>query len=457
MTNEKKLYTNISINFLQKLMLIIILPTFFYFLLSKSTFFLGTDINSWIDDWLKFVNCITNDNHSCTELSKFTSAYLINSFVINKLNTLGINYKTSILILNSVILTIPVIFIADIAKKEFSIKASSSYIAAVLFSAVPSFYVRSGALEIQAAIFAGIFYSAILLIIKDELKQPSICAVIIINLSALLFPLYKDTNLALTVLLVSLLFILPETRVRYDKILNSNKSLIISIVISLLFSFVIIIFYNYFRYQSILPIAYIAESKYTSPEITKSFEFFIASVLSPNGGIIAFWSLPFFITSVILVYFKMHVPHIAIFAIIVYIFASLIGFSLWWAPFGWDSWGNRLMLPAMLAAIIIIITLSSVCTKQHGKTLNGKKVLSKPIYIFAVVFALYSLYYTVVSYVSDKELLIYNSLHRSQKCIDMRNVLKQHGPNLGLKFWKSEHYYECADERFLHIPRYTRK
>jgi hypothetical protein len=33
---------------------------------------------------------------------------------------------------------------------------------------------------------------------------------------------------------------------------------------------------------------------------------------------------------------------------------TLIGLSLWWNPFGWASWGDRLMVPAIMAIVICL-------------------------------------------------------------------------------------------------------
>ena len=177
--------------------------------------------------------------------------------------------------------------------------------------------------------------------------------------------------------------------------------------------------YNYFRYQTILPKEYLTEASSTSPTVVKSMEFFTASALSPNGGIVIFWFAGFFVAGFQMRQYRYRFSPVALVLSLVLCLMSLAGFSLWWAPFGWDSWGNRLMLPSMLASLIVLIGTASTGHQQLVSTIPAK-VLSFSI------FAL-STYFVVVSYYSDRGKLFAHALFSGADCRAMMAVLNDPG------------------------------
>jgi hypothetical protein len=36
----------------------------------------------------------------------------------------------------------------------------------------------------------------------------------------------------------------------------------------------------------------------------------------------------------------------------------------------------------------------------------------------------------------------------------MRKALNKEGAQMGFTFWRSDYYYDCAHERFLHLPNH---
>jgi hypothetical protein len=74
-----------------------------------------------------------------------------------------------------------------------------------------------------------------------------------------------------------------------------------------------------------------------------------------------------------------------------------------------------------------------------------------------VAVVLLSLHFTVVSYYANKEAAIMASLFGGPRCQQMTRDLKARKAVLGLAFWRTDSYYACAWERFIHVPRYVAK
>jgi hypothetical protein len=211
--------------------------------------------------------------------------------------------------------------------------------------------------------------------------------------------------------------------------------------------------YNRAKYGVYLPVVYLIESRETSPDFYKSVEFFIGSIFSPNGGVIAFWFLSLFI--MIWGWRKLgYTPRNSVVWLgVICVALTLFGLAKWWAPFGWDSWGNRLAIPSIFGLLVgMLLSLepkksNTIFTSQFIRKLNPYKL------IFLCPVAIFSIYYLSVPYFSTGfSAAMQASLKPGPACQNMYRALQGEESNMGLKFWKSGIYYDCARERMLHFP-----
>jgi hypothetical protein len=428
---------------------------------------MGTDYSAWGKDALKFTNCVSSTTLPCSELSKFPIGYLANSFLIDFLSAYGFETEKSFVLINLFFLSLPVLFLYIIKKPKVAIIATITYIACLLFTPISSFYIYSGGLEIQAGVLIGLFLSSLILYFESKQTVKSSYVFIILYISALLFPLYKDVILITVVLSLFFSLFIYFYFIKKSKIKDSFTitTPLFLVAFFLLFSFGVSLSYNYFKYQNLAPLAYIHEASISSPTKIKSFEFLIASFFSPNGGILAFW-----FSSFIVCYLLNHInkQSFSILTLLTSAFlftGTVIGLSLWWAPFGWDSWGNRLMVPTMLGILIALITTANsqnslntgICTSTPKATKNHIHTYKFTIKLMTMLVFIFSLHYVLVSYYSDKSKLLRESLLNHPSCLEMMEVLKSGGQDQGYAFWRSNYYYTCARDRFLHIPTFWKQ
>ena len=136
-------------------------------LIISSKEFYPADYNEWHKDWGAFINYIYSSSPiPFTALSKFTLAYLFNSFLSDQ-NARNLAW------VNSIFLFIPILCLALIHGWRFAIGPSSVFIFALIFSPIPVYYLFSGALEVQSGVVIGIFISTLTtLTFSDKQDQP---------------------------------------------------------------------------------------------------------------------------------------------------------------------------------------------------------------------------------------------------------------------------------------------
>lgn len=426
---------------------------------------MGTDYSAWGKDSLKFTHCINSLIQPCSELSKFPIGYLANSFLIEFLKNYGFQTELSFVLINLFFLSLPIFFIFAIKKSKEALNSSFIYIICLLVTPIPSFYIYSGGLEIQAGVVIGLFLSSFILYIQSNRISKNTHLTIFLYISAFLFPLYKDVfliTIALSLFFSFFIYFYFIKKTNFSDILTFNSQIFFLILI-LIFSFCFSIFYNYFKYESLTPLAYIHEASVSSPTKIKSLEFLIASLLSPNGGILIFWFSSFFVSYLMFHTKRQYFSHLTLLTSCFLFSGTVIGLSLWWAPFGWDSWGNRLIVPTMLGILISLIStancqisfnrsnFTSTTETRYDSIVTNKFTIIK---ILLATILIFSLHYVLVSYYSDKSKLLRKSLLNHPSCLEMMDVLKREGQNQGFAFWRSDYYYNCARDRFLHIPTF---
>lgn len=416
-----------------------------WYIASKS--FSPIDYYAWRNDSSLFLDYLNADSSDkINQLSKFPLGYLLNSFLF------GSNYK-NILWLNLGILLLPVALVVLLNGPRIAATSCSVYIAALLLSPLPTYYIYSGALEIQSGVINGIFMYALVMVAFPIQKTPRTAHLTLLVLSGFFLPLYKDTTALVFgvsfLLLTVLRAITPSTFTSFSALSKYSTYRVLwfgglPVVLGILTT----LGYNLLKYGKPLPVVYFSEANKTAPDILKSIEFLIGSVFSLNGGVVVFWFLPFFlaITGWRLLGLRLNISVVWFGTIIALI--TCLGLSRWWAPFGWDSWGNRLMLQPMLALIVgMLMSLSHHPIRVYSTT----KVLS--VVLLATPTLFWSSYYVLIPHLSpDFNVTLADSLNPGPACSTMYKILPFEVKREGIEFWKSETYYLCARERMLHVP-----
>lgn len=430
-------------------------------LIFQDPYFSGTDISSWIGDWDRFSRCISNQEIPCNKLSFFPLAYLLNSWLIDFLGNFHLSSIHAITAINSVLLSLPLLFVFSILPKEKFFSVFLIYITSILCTPLPVFYTYSGALEIQSGVVMGIFISSWILL-NDEFYEEKFKPIILFMIpSGFLAACYKDTNILIMMGALALChlqkIILPN---EYQKKYSTTKPKPLHIVIIftiLLLGAASAAGYNYLRYQTLGPAAYLSIAKLTSPSIDKSLEFLLATFFSPNGGFFVFWSICLVCCVYLVRKSGFRVRPAAITTSLALVLISAFGFSLWWAPFGWDSWGDRLMIPSALASLIIIVSTAPTNTPEpqpSDRKASAKHHRRSFLTIALAAIIIPSAYYTFSAYYSDRTRLIHASLFGGKYCNEMMSAVRNNSNNLGLGVWRTDYYYNCARERFIHIPKF---
>ncbi|MCS7092252.1 MAG: hypothetical protein NZM26_02790 [Patescibacteria group bacterium] len=232
--------------------------------------------------------------------------------------------------------------------------------------------------------------------------------------------IYKDTTMMtllvtiLTLMLIAkikipnLQIILPDREIDISK-KNFLMPLIIFFV-SLAAAILVNTGYNWIKYRTMLPQAYLEEAKATQPSLLKSVEFFIGIIFSPNGGLLAFWLFPL---TIILIGTKCLGFRINRFAFTFGFFYALVSagaFALWWAPFGWDFWGNRLMVAPMLTFLIVLI-LTAQYQPPKNNVFSIKQIVKGKRFTLAIALigaTIYSAYYVLLPHLQIEQLYCTN-------------------------------------------------
>ncbi|UYB51733.1 hypothetical protein OCJ37_17455 [Xanthomonas sp. AM6] len=408
-----------------------------------SGFFNPTDLAAWQNDWALALSCFHAGATHCGSLSKFPLAYLFNAMLVG--------HGTVLLALaNLLALGLPLLCLGLLRGWRMSLGASGVYAVALLLSPLPAFYIYSGALEVQAGAVCGIYIGTLAVLLEDDgTTRRAGAAPWVLFLSGLLLPLFKDTIAVLLAASAAVAFAIgclrKESRSRLPRWKAIRSFLLfggLPVAIGLMLSSA----YNVFKYGVPWSIAYVAEGKATSPSVERSAEFLLGSLLSPNGGVFVFWLLPIFLAvsgwRLLGLAPRGHAVWLAAIAALL----SCVAFSCWWAPFGWDGWGNRLMVQPMLALLVAML----VCLRPNLERLRTLP----PIWVSLLCLPVlgWSAYYVAVPYVAGRSEIIGASLWSGPACEDMRQGLRVQAPTMGLSFWKSDVYYRCARERMMYVP-----
>ena len=337
-----------------------------------------TDFHTWKNDGeslLRFFGNINNNEiKSSITFSKMPLGYCIISYIVKILRSFNFSNGDALRIINSFFLTIPIVAIIS-TSLSFHLKKIWIIFYGLLMSlsAISLVYINSGALEvIQGSMICSYIISRFF---QNQTKEKRINILYVIRFTALLSAaILKDTFIvsilfseALFLILNNLFFskkLFPNLFIKTKS--NNLKSKMSYGDFSALFSGLSIsLIWNLIRYKSIFPVSYFNESKTVIVTKGDYIQNFIASIFSPNGGLIFFYGIS--ISIIFLVFLKIkeirnpiNKEKLFIFSkfseINIYsssiILISLLINSKWWAAFGWVSWGNRLIIPWSMSLIM---------------------------------------------------------------------------------------------------------
>lgn len=419
---------------------------------ARHPWFLGIDVATWKDDWPKLIDCLRQDaiGRCGVGVSQFPLAYLLNSFVVSFFGYMA-SEESVLLCINLVFLSLPLAVLALLHKGFASVwRAGAIYVAALALSPLPAFYVYSAALEIQSGIICGIFIACLVAWIQQrEVRSPAALYGALL-LSGFAFPFYKDT--VVVVMGASIAAAWMVLSLRSSRLLRlpagGVKAFLLLVITPIVVSVALAAVYNQVKYGLPLPVRYMDVAMNTSPPWYKSIEFLLGSIFSPNGGVLVFWFLPLSFAAWALVWLGGKLEAIALTIAGIGAGLSAVSFSLWWATFGWDAWGDRLMIPPVLALLVAGVLTASFNgeTRRAG---GGRDLLC---YALAIPLLFYSAYYYMVPYMwhrTDKlGALLVTTMDTGPACEEVRLQYRRNG----IEYWRSEAYYRCARERMLHVP-----
>lgn len=424
--------------------------------------FLGVDLAVWHNDWANLKCQLFAVDAACAGLTKFPFAYMAISGVLQVMSPLSTSTLAALSgeahalagmalglsVLNALFLILPIAFFRYVDKGSWHWQ-SLTYVMVISASALLPFYVASGGLELQSGILLGIgIASALRIFCAGDRRLPLL---VVLFFTVLLAPLYKDTNLPVLgfMLMLVLLAGWRSTRSSLAAYLFGARWPIVTATVAGLLSLAVILAYNYQRYSSFLPLAYLHEAEYSRQALPMVLQNLLAVMFSPNGGALVFWAFPLGV-----LFFCGWLLHARVTALAwrlcvgIFVLSVLICAS-WWSPFGWDGWGNRLLVPGMLAVIIVLVSSlhkaspSVAAPAQHWAA--GRVVAS--IGVLAV--CLCSAAYVFVSYSGQRAAHLHDSLWGAERCQEMHAKIMSMDV---LSFMTARLYEECHADRFLRVP-----
>lgn len=411
----------------------------------SSAGFVALDYGDWGSDAARFTTCTLYGGAPCS-LSKFPLAYLANAqFALHAGSEGG---EPPLWILNLFFLSLPVVVASVLDGTQNGLAKGAAFMFAIALSPIPNVYVNSGALEIQAGIVSGMLMALALRLYRGE--QSGLSTYLVAALLAFVAPLYKDTiALPLAVSLIGavvIIFLWSRREAQPHPLFpeGSVRRVGLAVVLPLALGVAASLAYNSLRYGSIAPQAYLQEAEVTSPSIDTSIWFLHGIFFAPNGGVVVFWSLALFMALAFLVWRGYAPRRLASLAGIGMVLVSALAFSRWWAPFGWDSWGNRLMIQPMLCLLVLLVLDAQPTPVTATRWARNALLIMLPL-------ALWSVTFVAIPYLLREKDLVGLSMNSGPECKSMIQAL-QHNTS-GMSFWRSESYYRCARERMFTDPR----
>jgi hypothetical protein len=433
----------------------------FFWISGRDAFFLPTDIAYWYQDSLWLKACRSRPwTVACPELSKFPLGYLMNSVVLQRL---GPDPRAALQLLQSAALSLPAAgLVAASVRLRHGCAQAGLYALLIVLTPLPAFYLRSGALEVQAGVFLGLA----LLFGLRQLRWPGQAWPWLSNACVLVGCLYKD-SLAPTFALAVLLAAVPSRsgRAALPQLARLwGPGLVGAGLASLV--------WNLTRYRSLLPLGYLEEASLNRPSPSQALFSLWGLFLSPNGGFVAFWGAAFAVLLALSLARRRWTPAWPDFAERLPLLLLLLGVSsmaFWWAPFGWVAWGARLSVPFALAALIAALGELEPPRRPGSRSCRGgwdrrRAVTAGLALLLAALLLSRSLPYVALGYRPDRGRFFAPSPATAvaakggvqpagrpapsctQRILAEMATQPQPHPNPLVRMWRTEAYWPCVEQ-----------
>lgn len=467
------------------------------------------DLGSWAGDSLKLGQCLGDQAQACGAISKFPLAYTLNSGLLIQVMRHAIKLPAFLAALNAITLALPLLLLRLSRSNRELFQSWGLYVALWLLTPIPRFYLFTGSLEVQAGAITGIAFVLTFraLVTRNGEptadRRPSLSTILLCNGLWLIACLYKDTSV-LTFAGAGLLFLFSDQawqrlgsqslwRPKHGDreatmtakqtfnarwLVNHQFRALWLTMPALLAAALAQVSFNLIRYQSVLPEAYLNEARLTTTPILFSLQSLFWTIASPNGGLVVFWGVCFAVLALYGLWRNRQEQYqfSAVKAATVWAVITVIGLSLWWNPFGWASWGDRLMVPAMMAIVICLwealinpdrlqavlvqgpngeIELPSQTRPRQRKTSPKWALLAS--YSLVSLLALVSLPYVTLGYQANGMEVRHHPTPELIHCAKMMTLLDAIPVDKHLEIvYSGETWRQCALESYRHNPSLAR-
>jgi hypothetical protein len=140
------------------------------------------------------------------------------------------------------------------------------------------------------------------------------------------------------------------------------------------------------------------------------------------------------------------------------VFLSALALANWWTPFGWDGWGNRLILPFAMTALIIAACATETVLSNHEKPQMEtnrilwyvkfypmkKNIVKIFLIVVFVIVIIVSLAYVTIGYSSKRLEILQSSLCCSDAC---KTAKAKYNDDI-----KNKIHQQCYSDRFKLFP-----
>ena len=425
---------------------------------NQQNFFTPTDIEVWLPDFLALKGCLQDQGSisSCSALSKFPLAYLGESAVLSTMAQLKISLALGTSLLNAFFSLVAFALLVPILPGIRNGLNLVKICIVILLTPLPWFYFQSGAIEYQSGLLLAIVSASFGFLVRRNgiyaaLTTKQTYAGILLFASSFLFGLYKDTQSIL--LISSLLISLLLFQFLFGKHLRISFSAACVLLSGCLTSTIASLSYNFYRYNDILPRNYLHEAIHRTPDVQQKFFNLLGIWFSPSGGVVSFWGLSIIYISTVVSYRAFKRPEVVLTSS--FLLLSSIALASWWSPFGWFSWGNRLIIPSVMGFLFSLL-LSSFDRRDTAleelillKLANSSKwnplkwLLSTSL---ALTIACSSYYLIRPAFISTRAKVFYEYHNSSPEC--QAWLHQDQNSKSGDAFWRSRTYYDCVSSRF---------
>ncbi|XXF80700.1 hypothetical protein P2318_13380 [Myxococcaceae bacterium GXIMD 01537] len=183
-----------------------------------------------------------------------------------------------------------------------------------------------------------------------------------VGLLAFLLGLTKETAFPFIGLLgAACALVHHEPGTSWRGLLRAERGRLVGTTVGVALSLVLSAAFNLARFGTPYNARYLLEASW-APPMSRQVEHFAALWVAPNAGLLFFWpllvlllaALPFAVAR----QRKTGGPAVSWYPLLAV--GALVGMlcvllSRWWAPFGWWSWGPRLILPWLPAALLVLL------------------------------------------------------------------------------------------------------